>query len=290
MSSLLRHRELPAPSERIALGKRGLRVSPLCIGMVSDPRTIPYAFDAGINFFFVSTDLHWPLYEPTRKGLKMLLARSPSIREQVVIAGASYITQVGFWRNAYPELIISVPRLSYIDVPVIGATYTDFNRRRAEYGIGLPLAKKGEHRTTRAFGCSFHDREVAAEALSDREIDIAFVRYNTAHLGLEKEVLPSMSALRGNPRPRLFTFSTTKSFLDASRFGNVKGKPLPWQPRRVDHYRFALTQKRIDGILCSPMKPREVRGIVDALAEGPLKAEELDYMRRLPHLKFDAKR
>ena len=36
---------------------------------------MPAAFDAAINCFFVSTDMHWPFYEQPRRGLKLLLAR-----------------------------------------------------------------------------------------------------------------------------------------------------------------------------------------------------------------------
>jgi len=51
-------RELPRPADRLPLGTSGLEVSPICIGMVEDPRTIPAAFEAGINFFFVTADMH----------------------------------------------------------------------------------------------------------------------------------------------------------------------------------------------------------------------------------------
>ena len=57
---------LPRFTDRLALGGQGLAVSPFCVGMVALPETIGAAFDAGINFFFVSADMHWPLYEATR--------------------------------------------------------------------------------------------------------------------------------------------------------------------------------------------------------------------------------
>src|SRR4051812_39900076 len=66
---------LPAPGDRLPLGDCGLKVSPFCLGMVGEPATVPAAFDAGVNFFFVTADMHWPLYEMTRRGLADLLAR-----------------------------------------------------------------------------------------------------------------------------------------------------------------------------------------------------------------------
>src|SRR6059058_6236261 len=82
-----RTRALPQPAARIPLGKTSLEVSPFCVGIVGDPKTVPAAFDAGINFFFVTADMHWPLYEPTRRGLADLLARGPGTRDRVVVAG-----------------------------------------------------------------------------------------------------------------------------------------------------------------------------------------------------------
>jgi hypothetical protein len=46
----------------------------------------------------------------------------------------------------------------------------------------------------------------------------------------------------------------------------------------TDHYRFVLTAPEVDGILCSPLSPDEVRGIARALAEGPLTEEEQAYL------------
>ena len=54
---------LPQFTDRLALGREGLVVSPFCLGLVRVPETISAAFDAGINFFFLTADMHWPLYE-----------------------------------------------------------------------------------------------------------------------------------------------------------------------------------------------------------------------------------
>src|SRR4029434_7055409 len=90
MSSLRPRRTvLPRLTDRLAIGETGLQVSPFCLGMVRSEDTASAAFDAGINFFFLSSDLHWPFYEKARRGLEKLLARGPRIREQVVVALAS---------------------------------------------------------------------------------------------------------------------------------------------------------------------------------------------------------
>src|SRR5215469_14434904 len=61
---------LPRLTDRLVLGDEGLSVSPFCLGMVRSPDAVSAAFDAGINFFFLSADMHWPLYEPLRLGLR----------------------------------------------------------------------------------------------------------------------------------------------------------------------------------------------------------------------------
>ena len=95
---------LPALTDRIALGAHH-HVSPFCLGMTFEPRMIPACFDAGVNFFFVSCDLHWPLYDGLRRGLEMLLARGGGIRDDIVIATASYISQTAFGGSGFYELL-----------------------------------------------------------------------------------------------------------------------------------------------------------------------------------------
>ena len=68
-----KRQRLPRFTDRLPLGDQGLAVSPFCLGMVREAVTVCAAFDAGINFFFLSTDLHWPLYENARRGLRQLL-------------------------------------------------------------------------------------------------------------------------------------------------------------------------------------------------------------------------
>src|SRR5262245_12778537 len=92
-------------NDRLTLGHQGLRVSPFCLGLTCDAATVPAAFDAGVNFFFLTADMHWPLYEPTRRGLADLLARGGGIRDQVVVAAVSYPTQPEFASMPFHELV-----------------------------------------------------------------------------------------------------------------------------------------------------------------------------------------
>jgi len=54
-----------------------------------------------------------------------------------------------------------------------------------------------------------------------------------------------------------------------------------WVPEVCDYYRFVLTRPEIDGILCSPLQPEEMRQLAQALAKGPLTPDQEQYMIRL---------
>ena len=54
-----------------------------------------------------------------------------------------------------------------------------------------------------------------------------------------------------------------------------------WIPRVPDYYRFALSRPEVDGILCAFSRPREIAELCAALDDGPLSADEEDYMIEL---------
>jgi len=265
---------LPRLTDRQPLGGEGLEVGPVCLGMVGDPATIPVAFDAGVNFFFVSADMHWPLYEPTRRGLADLLARGGGIRDRIVVAGVCYPTQPEFCAAPFQELVDAVPGLSRLDVLLAGGAYA------ADFAVRAPIY--AEHRRhayvgSRAIGASFHDRRAALSAVSQREVDIAYVRYNPSHPGAAKDLFPDLPP---RPRPLLFNFKSVFGYVPPLRMTEI-GLPAPdyWHPAPADHYRFALTRPELDGALVGFRRPSEVEALADALARGPLTEEEETYLR-----------
>jgi hypothetical protein len=108
MSPVPARRPLPCLTDRLPLGRSGLQVSPVCLGMVPRPETVPAAFDAGINFFFLSADLHWPRYEGMRRGLETLLARGGGVRDEIVVGVVSYLEQPLFQTFQVQEVIDAV--------------------------------------------------------------------------------------------------------------------------------------------------------------------------------------
>jgi hypothetical protein len=234
--------------------------------MVSDPAVISEAFDLGINFFFVTADMHWPLYEGTRRGLADLFRRGGSVRDQVVVAVTAYVTQQEFLAAPFSEVVDAVHGLERIDVAVAGGSYAqDFFSRMVvlerRYRAGGQLG-------ARAIGASFHDRPTCALAVGSGLIDIGYVRYNAAHAGARAEVFPHLPV---DGRTLLYCFKSTMPFFSEPRDPAV---------RVTDHYRFVLSRPELDGVLCSPSQRPMLRELADALAEGPMEdAEEEAFVR-----------
>ncbi|MFO0595840.1 MAG: hypothetical protein U0228_11060 [Myxococcaceae bacterium] len=248
-------RTLARLTDRLTLGD-SLLVSPVCLGMVTDPRVVLDAWEAGINFFFVTADMHWPLYAPLREGLATLL-QTPGVRDHVVVCGTAYVTQPDFCELPFQELVDAVPGLERLDVVTMGGVYA------VDYAARLEVYRR--HRATgfvgcRAIGASFHERKVARAALVAGDVDCGFVRMNPAHPGAASEVLPAVAKLARDERPRVFNFKSMDAW-DGST-------------EATDHYRFAMSHEGVDGVLASFASKQEVRALARALAAGPLSARE----------------
>jgi len=269
----LRRTTLPRPTDRFAIAD--LSVSPFCIGMVDHPDTIGAAFDAGMNFFFISADLHWPRYEAARAGLARLLLRAP--RDQIVVAAACYVTQPEFCSEPFRELLAAVPGLRVVDLLVAGGAYATELADRLPVYVGH---RQQRFVGARAIGVSFHDRRAAVAAINAGTIDVAFVRYNSAHPGAQGDVFPLLEPAR---RTRVLGFTSTGGHHPVPGLD-----PDIWIPDITDHYRFALSRVGLDGLLCSPTEPRHVDELVAAMARGPLSLEEEQHMIELAAMTNDA--
>jgi hypothetical protein len=262
---------LPSLADRLSLGP--FRVSPLCLGMVRDHRAVAAAHEAGINFFFVSADMHWPLYAPLREGLRQLFRRR-GVRERVVVCAAAYVTQPDFCELPFEELVDEVPGLERLDVLVMGGVYG------VDFGPRLPVYQR--HRARRfvgsaAIGASFHDRPLARAALAGSLVDLVLVRFNSGHPGARHDVFPGLP----RRRPRLFTFKSTDGWVDPARLTQLGLDPAAWRPSITDHYRYVLSQPAVDGALVSPSTPAEVHALADALAQGPLHGRDQAWLEHL---------
>jgi hypothetical protein len=263
--------DFPKPTDRLPLGDTGLRVSPYCLGLVlEDPSTVSAAYEAGFNFFFVTGDLHWPRYELLRRGLRDLLSR-PSVRDSVVIACASYLTQHDFADGPLAELLEEVPRMGAVDLYVMGGTYLRDLLPRLSTANALRDYKRFG---IRSLGATFHEREAAVYAQRHALVDFACVRYNAEHTRARTEVFPM---LRPDSPTLLY------NFLNIPRVWNPKLFEKPalegyWRPETTDFYRFNLTNTPFDGLLMALANPKQLEQFQAALEQGPLEAEEVTYL------------
>ena len=271
-------RTLPRVTDRLPLGIEGLSVSPICIGVVADPRVIPAAFEAGINFFFISADMHWPIYEPTRRGVRDLIASKPGARDELVLGVVSYVTQPEFCYMPFTEVIDELGNIERVDLAIAGGSY------------GHEIAKRheiyAEHRAsryagTRAIGASFHDREAALDHINRSTFDIAYVRSNTVHPGAHTDLFPHISA---DSRTLVYNFKSAEGHVPDEMYPSLGLTDDYWRPHITDHYRFAFSSPNLHGILCAPPDERAVQELVDALAKGPLDDEDREYLIDLADL------
>jgi hypothetical protein len=264
---------LPKPTDRLTLGHSGLRVSPLCLGMTASPETVIAAYESGVNFFFVTADLHWPLYDGLRKGLGKLLAGNPARRNELVVAVVSYLDNPLFGALQFHEVIAEVPGLERVDVVVAGAVPQEasFYSRLDS----MAAAKRSGHNGTRAIGASFHQRTLALLSEYYNLLDVSFVRYNAGHPGARRDLFPFLPPSRRCP---VFNFKSVMARVSQEAF---EGLGLPagyWCPEPCDYYRFVMSRGEIDGVLCSPQTPKELRELVRALERSPMSVEEEEYM------------
>jgi aryl-alcohol dehydrogenase-like predicted oxidoreductase len=269
---------MPALTDRLRLGTRGLTVSPFCIGIVGDPKVIPAAYEAGINFVFVTADMHWPLYENTRRGIRDLLAMKPAARDDLVIAAVAYVTQREFCSFPFVEVSAELG-VKGLDVLLAGGAYG------FELGNRLPIYdghRERGHVGARAMGVSFHDRVAAKEQINAGAIDIAFVRYNPAHPRASQDLFPHLSRPR---KPLVYNFTNTFGLMTTDeQYASIGVAADYWRPHPTDYYRFALREPQLDGLLIAPPHPGAMTELVDAMAKGPLDDEDHQYLLDLGEL------
>jgi hypothetical protein len=270
-------RALPKLTDRLPLGTSGRHVSPFCLGIVLDPAVVAAAFEAGINFFFISADMHWPLYEATRYGLMQLLASRRGIRDEIVIGLVSYATQPEFCSAPFREVIELTPHLGTMDLAIAGGAYG--------HEIETRMAVYTRHRASKylgatAIGASFHDRAAVIPLFDRGAIDIGFVRYNPLFPKTATQLLPQIR----DDHPLLFNFKSTGGWMTQDELHSVGVGDDCWHPHPTDYYRFALSQPALDGILCSLPTPAAVRELADAMVKGPLDETDHQYLLDLAEL------
>jgi hypothetical protein len=266
---------LPQFHDRIALGANRVQVSPFCLGTTTE-ETVLEAYARGVNFYFVTADMHWPLYEGTRRGIAALLRKGVA-RSDFVVAAVSYVAQPEFCFAPFREVIDAIPGLDHIDVAVMGGCYQDNTLTRQEI---YAHNRETNYCGIRAIGASFHGRNAAAQMAPTSLIDIGYVRYNPEHAGAERDLFPHL----GSAHCPLYNFKSTMGYMTGDALAALGLPKDKWQPEVTDYYRFALSNDAIAGVLFAAQSPEEIRGLEQALTRGVLDEEERTYLRDLATL------
>ena len=134
------------------------------------------------------------------------------------------------------------------------------------------MVKLREEGKVRVLGVSIHDRPRAGRLADDSILDLLMIRYNAAHPGAEQEIFPHVAKRR--PAVVAYTATSWRKLLKA---------PSGWTGKVMtagDCYRFCLTSQHVDVVLTGPRNVAELRENLAAVEQGPLGAEELEWMRR----------
>ena len=279
------------------LGRTGLTVSPLGIGGGSSISSadLRYAFDQGVNYFFYSSDLHHFCYGKGAEALKELCTAGSSVRDKVVLATVSYINN--------PEKIMAIllDQFAELGVDYIDVFHWGWVTERDDPGALMEIgrAMKDDGGIARFFrekimvmkevnealvrrglvryvGASFHSRALAREWLD--QLDVVMLRYNLAHLGVERGIFPILSGEK-NRDPGLVVFNVAHEghkLISDPPTGYPPGLFVPTIP---DCYRYALSNPYVDVVLAGISSRHELDAALAALEKGPLSLEECQYLR-----------
>lgn len=235
-----------------------------------DPRGMDAAFERGVNYVFY-TRMRTSNLVPTLK------ARLAKHRESVVVAcGPTF----GFFRGGIrrgAENLLRKLGVEYLDVFQLfwlGKTSA------LTGGVSDELLKLKEEGKIRAIGVSIHDRQRAGLLAKDSIFDLLMIRYNAAHPGAERDIFPNL-APRGDAKRRAIVAYT------ATDWRKLMKPKSGWDGRPMtagECYRFCLSHPDVDLVLCGPKTEAELVQNLEAVEQGPLSSDELEWMRRFGKL------
>jgi len=250
---------------RVTLGRTGLRVSRLGLsasyGVGGNSITRAYE-EHGINY------LYWGSRRTSSfaDGIRRLAERH---RDDLVIVVQTYTRLAGLMAPSVHRTLGELG-LEHIDLLLLGM----FNRppRPALMDAAQKLRAQG---VVRFLAVSCHHRPTFTEYARQGLFDVLMFRYNAAHRGAEREVLPLFDC---DDRPGSVAYTATRwgSLLNPSRM-----PPGVKTPRASDCYRFVLTDPRVDVCLTGPRDDAQLDEALLALERGPISSEERAWMCRV---------
>jgi len=133
------------------------------------------------------------------------------------------------------------------------------------------MVRLREEGKVRALGVSIHNRRRAGRLAADSPLDLLMVRYNAAHPGAEEDIFPHVDPARQS----IVSYTAT-------RWRKLLKRPRGWDgrvPTAGDCYRFCLTEPKVSVVLTGPKTRAMLEANLEAVRQGPLPADELEWMR-----------
>jgi hypothetical protein len=160
-------------------------------------------------------------------------------------------------------------------------------------GIIDTLLKLKRERKILSIGTSIHDRKRAGRLALNSKIDLFMIRYNAKHTGAEQDIFPHLP--KRNPAVVSYTALAWGQLIRPLKGiimppwpgrGSFNGSPL--SPELC--YRFVLSNPNIHVVLTGPQNREQLRQNLDAIKQGPLEPDEMNWIRQYGQLVKSKKR
>jgi aryl-alcohol dehydrogenase-like predicted oxidoreductase len=144
-----------------------------------------------------------------------------------------------------------------------------------------------------SIGTSIHDRKRAGRLALNSEIDLLMIRYNAKHPGAEQDIFPHLS--KRNPAVVSYTalawgqlIRPLKKIVMPPWPGKESFNGPPLTPELC--YRFVLTNQHVHIVLTGPQNQEQLRKNMDAIRQGPLEPDQMNWVRQYGQLVKSKKR
>lgn len=250
------YRDLPVVNKRVhRLG--------LSFNFGLDGAGLEEALGAGLNYLFWNRVAGG---SELREVIKGALRRD---REKYVLSAGA---KLGFFRGGVrrgAEALLRSFGVDYIDVFHL---FWLGRMSALTPAVEAELLKLREEGLVRAIGISIHDRDRARQLVQTSPLDLFMLRYNAAHPGAETDIFAHYAERR--PLTVAYTATSWRKLLKAPK--GWDGPPMT----AGQCYRFCLSNDHVDLVLTGPKSIKQLRYNLAALDDGPLTAEEDEWMRR----------
>jgi aryl-alcohol dehydrogenase-like predicted oxidoreductase len=260
------HVDLPRVGKRVlrlgVAGNYGLSTS-----------DIHHAADRGVGFWAWS-----PSFKKVTPALKEIVARE---REDHVVVAYGWGYTPGMVSRRL-EKCLRLLDVAYLDLYLLGwlGRMSAFTER-----VQHTLVRMREQGLVRALAVSIHDRKRAGRLARDSILDAFMLRYNAKHPGAEEDVFPHLEAR--NPIVIAYTATSWRQLLRPVKGIDMppwsgkpqsSGTPPPLSPELC--YRFCLSSPHVHVVFTGPRNRSQLDTNLDALGQGPLTQEEMNWVRR----------